>query len=457
MVALSERKIEIVRTLVAGAPDKIVTGLHQALSDAGGDTPLASVRRLVEQEVGDRRLRNAILQPIVPMCVGDGKSEHGLVFPAYVLPLMWKGLKMVAPREVEVAAKALFDYRPGESSPAPLDAVVAVAAKQLRAKERGEFRLASDLCDQARENGGAALAACLDIAPVVRRAALRLSEWSSHFGEETTAAARLAYRDACNISDDAGPRYFEMLAAQMPEPWQVLRIISAVMERPSERFLAESELGAFAERVMADIDDELRQVAALDVDGGQPAAAEVARVIELITLQVAELESNIDLDREHGWGRRLYKQKNSLASVVEGRIRDAEKHVTMSLPTQPPKMKRLRRSIPRLSIPPDEKLVRRATTLLHFAREIRGSANYGGFASARGKMLEKVGDLLDHYVEEVLDLIKTGDAESEEVARQFLAVMAEYSRLVRDDKAAELVRRRAAAATWPATPAARVS
>jgi hypothetical protein len=459
MVALSERKMEIVRTLVSGAPDKIVSGLHHALADAGGDTPLASVRRLVEHEVRERQLRNAILQPIVPMCVGDGKSAHGLTFPAYVLAAMWKGLKAIAPREIEVAAAALYDYRPGESSPAPFDVLVDIAAKALRERERNEFKLVAMMCDQAREGGAATLIACLEIAPVVRRAAIRLPEWASNYSEDTTASARLAYRDACNISDDAGPRFFEMIAAQMPEPWMVLRIISSVMERPGERYLAESELGAFAERLLAEIDEELMAVHGLDVDGGQDAAAAVAKVIELVTLQVAELESTIDLSREHGWGRRLYKQKNALASVVEGRIREAEKYVTTSLPTQPPKMKRLRRSIPRLSIPPDPKIVSRATTLLHFAREIRGSANYGGFASARGKMIEKVGELLDHYVEEVLDLIKTGEAESEAVARQFLDVIADYSRLVRDDKAADLVRRRAAAVKWPdpsALPAARV-
>jgi hypothetical protein len=450
MVALSERKMEIVRTLVAAAPDKVVDGLHHALADAGGDSPLASVRRLVEQEVRERRLRNFVLQPIAPMCVGDGKDPHSLTFPSYVLSIIWKGLKGIAPREIEKASTALFDFRPGESSPQPFDAVVKIAADAMRARDPKEFRVAAELCDQAREGGAASFIACLDIAPVVRRATIRLPEWIAHFGEETTAAARLAYRDACAVSDDAGPRYFEMIAAQMPQPWMVLRIISQVMEKPNERYLAESELGTFAERVMADIDEALRAVSQLDVDGGAEASKEAARLVELITLQVAEVESTIEMDREQGWGRRLFKQKNALASVVEGRIREAEKYVIASLPTQPPKLRRLRRSIPRLSI------LSRAMTLLHFAREIRSSANYGGFASARGKMLEKVGDHLDHYVEEVLDLIKTGDAESESVAREFLNVVAEYSRLVRDDKAADLVRRRAAAAVWPEKPAARV-
>ena len=42
MAALSERKLEIVRTLVETAPDSIVDGLNQALCEASGDTALGS-------------------------------------------------------------------------------------------------------------------------------------------------------------------------------------------------------------------------------------------------------------------------------------------------------------------------------------------------------------------------------------------------------------------------------
>jgi hypothetical protein len=60
-------------------------------------------------------------------------------------------------------------------------------------------------------------------------------------------------------------------------------------------------------------------------------------------------------------------------------------------------------------------------------------------------MLEKLGDMLDTYVEETIDLIRTGDAEDESAAYAYLEVAAEISLLARDDKAAELVRRRASA------------
>ena len=93
MVALSDRKIAIVRTLVESAPDRIVGGLQRALAESAGDTVLASVRQLVEAEAADRMLRNAVFQPVVPLFVGDGSDKHSLVFPARALATLWRGLK----------------------------------------------------------------------------------------------------------------------------------------------------------------------------------------------------------------------------------------------------------------------------------------------------------------------------------------------------------------------------
>ena len=73
MAALSERKLDVVRTLVESAPDKVVDGLNQALSDASGDTALASVRRLVEAEARDRQLRNIVERLLI--LAGDDLTE----------------------------------------------------------------------------------------------------------------------------------------------------------------------------------------------------------------------------------------------------------------------------------------------------------------------------------------------------------------------------------------------
>jgi hypothetical protein len=452
MVALSDRKIAIVRTLVESAPDKIVGGLQRALAQTGGDTVLASVRALVEAEARDRILRNAVFQPVTPLFVGDGSDKHSLVFPARALAMVWRGLKAMAPQEMAVAVKAsagvtaaiASEQRPPDPNKS-YDALTKIAAQALRAGEPRDFLAAAEICDQARPGGAEALAACLDIVHVVRRTLPRLTDWVAQPGEETGAAARLAYKDAVAITEDAGPRFFEMLACQLTPPWMVLRIISAIMDKPTERYLADSELGGFPERVMGEIDESLEAISKLDLDGGPEAGRAAGRLVELITQQVFELEVCIELTRDHGWGLRIVGQKKALASVVEGRLKDAEKLATAALPMESSGFGRRRKSAPQLDRAPDPKAMRRAVTLLTFAHEVRLCANYGGFSAMHAKVIEKLGGAIDQYVEDVLADVRNGDVADVSIAGAYLKIAAAMAGLVRDDKAAELIRRRATA------------
>ncbi|MFC3070953.1 hypothetical protein [Phenylobacterium soli] len=452
MAALSERKIEIVRQIVESAPDRVVGGLEAALSETSEDSALAGVRRLVDAEARDRRLRNGVLQPIAPMCVGDGKDPARLTFPARALAAVWRGLKETAPEAVSDAAVAMIDYRPGESPNEPFDHLVRLAANALRNRASRDFEIAADVCEAARPGGAELFALCLDLSPVVRRALPKLPEWIAHFGKDTTAAAKLAYKDAVAIADDAGPRFFDMLSAQLAHPWMVLRIISAVMTKPTERYLADSEMSGFGQRVMQEIEDTLKAVSKLDPLAGPEAGRVAAKQVELITFLVSEIETCVELSKEHGWGHEITKHRKSLAAVVESHLRSADKFARAALPTQPPKLRRIRRQMPKLNLMPDPVAVKRAITLLTFSHEVRASANYGGFAAARGKLLEGLGEMLDNYVEELLDLLRTGDAEDEGVGYAFMEVAAEISHLVRDERAAELVRRRTAAVRQQSEP-----
>ncbi|THD59115.1 hypothetical protein [Phenylobacterium sp.] len=456
MVALSDRKLKIVRTLVETAPDRIVGGLRLALAESQGDSVLSSVRQLVEAESRDRLLRNAVFQPVTPLFVGDGSDTHGLVFPVAALTAIWRGLRALAPGQMAAAANAWAAVAAAEAAEqqqripdpaAAFNAVVQVAAGALRSVDVAEFHAAAELCDRARPGGAASLAACLDIAPIVRRALPRLDDWIAQSGDEVSAPARVAYKDAVAVSEDAGPRFFEMLAGQLDPPWMVLRIISAIMDKPTERYLAQSELGGFPERVMAAIDESLTAVAKLDLDGGPEAGRAAGRRVTLVTEQTFELETCIELTRDHGWGHRIVGQKKALASVVEGRLREAEKAVAEALPMLTPGFSRPRKTGPKLDEPPPPRAVGRAVTLMSFVHEIRLCANYGGFSAAYTKTTEKIATAMDHYVEEVLDHLRTGDVADVGLAQGFLAIAADVTGLVRDDKAAELVRRRAASAS----------
>ena len=451
MPELSERKIEIVRTLVEAAPDKIVGGLRQALAQNANDSVLATVRLVVEAEAADRALRNIVLQSVAPLCVGDGTDPRSLVFPARVLACLWRGLRVLAPREMAAAAKmaSIIDATPAEHRPpdpsATFDHVTGLAANALRTSQLRDFRQAAELCDRARPGGAEMLASCLELAPVLRKASARLPDWLAHPGDETTAAARLAYKDAVTISEDAGPRFFEMMAGHLNPSWMVLRIISAVMDKPTERYLRDSELGGFPERVMNDIDATLVAIGKLDPNGGAAAGRAAGKQVELITEQATELELCIELTRETGWGQRIVNQKKTLASVAERHLREAEKLAIAALPTESGKG-RARKAVPKLSGPPDPAAVTRAMTLLTFSEEVRSCANYAGFSAAHAKMVEKLGPAIDHYVEDVLDFVRTGDAECVPSAFAYLKVAADFCQLVRDARAADLIRRRAASA-----------
>jgi hypothetical protein len=449
MAALSERKIEIVRALVQAAPDKVVGGLQAALAETGASSALAGVRRLVDAEADGRRLRNAVLQPLAPMCRGDGRAADALTFPYRVLPLIWRGLQETDPGNVKAAEQAYLIWSPPEPPPEVFDALLQRAIAGLKDRSSPEFAEAAQLADAARPRGAELLIACAQMGPVVRSATLRLTEWLTRFDEASAAAARLAYKDAVTVCEDGGPQFFEMLAAQMAQPWMVMRIICEVMDKPTERYLADSEMAFFGERVMAEIDAALKAIAKIELDGGPAAGIAAAKLAELVTHQTHELETCVDLSKAHGWGQRIAKQRLALASTVEGRLKDAERQTKEALPTQPSKVARVRRLIPRLSHPPDMRQVGRAITLLTFAQEVRSSANYGGFASARGKLVETLSGHIDNYVEEVLDLIKTGDAESEEAAYAFLEVCAQLNGLVQGEKSAALIRRRAHAMSNP--------
>jgi hypothetical protein len=453
MPGLSDHKMEIVRTLVESAPDKIVGGLHNALVSADGDSALAGVRKLVESELADRRLRNAILCPVAPLFVGDGKPHDRLIFPIRVLAMLWRALKGEAPLEVSHAARLLVDFRPLESSPDAFDELVAKIADGLKSLENPAYEAAAEVLDSARPKGTELLIECLALSPIVRDATLHLPEWIARTTEENAAAARVHYKDSVAISDDAGPLFFDMLSAQMTEPWSILRIVSAVMDRPTERYLASSELAVFAERVMADIDANLKHVAQFDLNGGAAAGRKAGEVVELITQQIAEIENSVELNRESGWGARVQKQKKSLAAVVEGRLREIEKVVGLALPSHVVKVARARKSLPRLEGVADLRAVDRTMTLLTFAEVIRSSANYGGFASTRAKVIEKVGEELDNYVEEALTLIRDHEVEDREMAAGFLRHAAEFAGLIRDPRACDIVRRRLAAAMASPKPA----
>ena len=444
MSQISEAKLGLVKGLVEQAPDGAIRNLLMALSaDGGHDAGLTRVQQLVEAEAADRRARNLAFSPIAPLCNIPGPFS-GLSFPPRTLSQIWKALKTDSPELMADALALAADWRLDESSPEVFAALCRRTAAGLR-EAGGPFAAAAASADAG--GGRETLAACLDIAPVARRALDQIPEWLGRMTSEKAAKLRLTYRDVVAIADDAGPRYFEMLAAHLTEPWLILRIISGVMDRPNETYMSGSELASFGERVLADIDRRLAEVAAFKSTSGRKAAHAVAQSAHLACVEIAELDQSINLSPEGVWGRRVARQKNSLATTVEAHLRAADPAVGLALPLQTQRLgPRVAKGFPKLTVDPDPIAVDKAATLLIFMNEVRSSAAAGGFASSRAKAMEILEARLDTYVEDILGEIRSEHDETRERAKAFLEVAAELCGLLRDEKAAQIVRRRAAAA-----------
>jgi hypothetical protein len=446
MAVLSQQRASVVRALIEAAPDSAVQSLDAALSGEAAGGSLSSVKAIVSAEMQDRALRDAVFEPLAPLFAPRQDGFDQLMFPRPAFSRMWRALKALQPDEIAFAA-ALPPRRYDSDEPPPVyDELCRLAAQALRVGE-GEFAALAELLKNFRPGGDVELLACLDLAPIARNALRQLPGWLARMTDERQAVARLMFKDAVALSDDAGPRLLEILFAHLAEPWTILRIMSAVMLKPGDRYASSSELADFGVRLLRDIDRRAAQIKGFDYNAGAEAGREAAEALRIAAAVAAEFEQSLVMNRDGPWGERLAKQKQALAASAEGHLRKLEKTVAAALPMQPVRINgRAMGSEPRLESPPDAAAVRRAQALLAFFSGIRSTAAQSGYGSIRAKVQEETSHGLDTYLEELLAILHSGECEHMDNARLYLEVVAEFIGLMHDEQAAQIVRRRAAAA-----------
>ena len=441
MTGLTHTQTTVLRDIFRAAPVAAVYNLEKALAgEVDGGGAMAAVYALVAQEADVRRVRSAVFGPIAAVCCPT--KSRALRFPGRTLSTLWEALRTTQPGLASVAE----GFR-GRDDPGAADVynqLCAAGAEGLR--ERGDdFLPAVEVLEASSPAALDEFAKYLDLAPLARDALARLPEWVGRLTEERAAAARIAYKDAVALADDAGPRYFEILYANLPEPWLILRVLSAVMDRPTDNYVAVSELGHFGEYVMEDIDRQLEVFRKFNPDEGREAGLAAGEVIHNAAQQIAEFESQIELSKEGPWARRLVKQRQTMALLAETRYAQIEKALDGALPLQMVKFGKGLKGHPKLSMDPDPRLMLRTDGLLGFFDHSRNYASQSGFGAARAKMAEKIDARLDQYVEDLLEMLRAEEFSDLDRVRAYLEVTADIMEAVRGDKAAQFVRRRAAA------------
>jgi hypothetical protein len=448
MGQLTEARLGSVRLLIQSAPDHVVRSLDAMLaSGAEHSEAMRIIQRLVMLEMADRRARQTVFMPLVPLFTPLRDNFLGLQFPPAALNRLWRALKRQSPREAEIAIAAAHEFAGQAAPPGLYDELCATAAAGLRASANEDYAAAAAMLDKAAPDGAALFASYLDLARVARAAIDRMPDWLGRLNEDRIVAARLAFRDAVAVAEDAGPRLLEILYAHLEEPWGVLRLISAVMHRPADQFVANSELAVFGERLLSDIEERVKLVVSFAADRGAEAGLEAGEAVRIAALEIQEFDESLELAPTGPWGSRLVHQKRSLAQAIEARMKAAEAETASALPVQSTAYKRGPRGQPRLTTDPDERHVNRARALLSLMQAVRGSADRLGFGSAWDRTSESIQARLSPYVEDLLDKLRQDDSEENHArVRLYLDIAAELLGLASEAKAAQIVRRRIAAA-----------
>ena len=438
-------RLGVVRTLLETAPDSAVRDLDMALR-ADTSAALAPVRAMVRAELSDRGVRDVVLAPVAPLCAPRADGFKQALFPAGALSRVWRTLRALEPTAVTVVVSNLTLTTDDEGYPPACDDLCRAAAVAIRDGDPAIEGLARYLED-FQPGAAAQFAGYLELAPLARTAIKRLPIWLRNMTDEHAAAVRLLFKDADAIAPDASPRLLEMLLAQTAEPWRLLRIISAVTHRAGDRYLSSSELAEFCERILADIERRVNLVRQFDVDGGIEAGQAAAAAVAVAISEILEFEESLDLNKSGPWGQRIGKLRQSLSGLTEGLLKKTPRIVGDALPLQQVRVGGVNlRMEPRLDQPPDARLVRRALASLAFFDRCRATSGQGGYGTVRNRAGEEISQRLDSYIEDILAMAHGGELESPDHARAFLEVAADMTALAQDEKSAQIVRRRAAAA-----------
>jgi len=448
MTGLTEAQTSVLSTLFGMAPDSAVGNLERALSsETKGGGPMATVYGLLAREAGERRAKHAVFEPLIAFCVpGAGLS---VTFPPYALTALWTALRGTSASDAAAAVICASAARPTEESLAEAaktyDRLCLFAASALRERAPA-FAQAVEILSAGRPDGPEQFAKMLDLTPLVRAAMKRLPEWVGRMTDDRAAAVRLAYKDASNLDDDAGPRFIEMLLANLSEPWLIMRVLSAVMDHPAERYVAVSELSQVSQFVLDDIDRNLERFKAFDPSLGREAGVAAGETIHIAAMEIVEFESAIELSRDGPWGKRIAQQKQSLARLAEARLAQIEKAVDALIPLEAAKFGKSSRGLPKLAADPDPAALRVVEGLLAFFDHSRQFASQSGYGAVRAKVAEKIEARLDQYVEDLLEMLRARQIEALDRVRRYLDVSARVTDMVLGPKAGQIIRRRAAAA-----------
>lgn len=447
MGVIADKRLHLLRGLIKTLPQASLRSLELALGVAK-EPALIEVRDLIMVEREFRNARDAVFAPFKPLFERRDDGLDAVEFPEWLLDNLWRSLEKREPELYQEARYALRGLRAEDPTPVVFFRLVTAAAAILREHPQ-------EVLPSKRERGDEAeiaeFANYLDLHRISRTVLARLPELMGRIDAEKAATLRLMFKDACAISEEGGTRFMEIVFANLEDGAQIIKFVATVSDRPNDRFLAESELAEFGERILDRITESLGDLKAF-MSGKTSSASKsgqdlqgagdgVARVLN----QLQSFATYIELSRDGPWGKRVGDAHKQIAEMVEVQLKGAERVFQDALPLKTERIYgRVKKDVPHLEKFPKPEVVVRAANVASFIREVRATANSGGFASLHTKVVLALEGMLDSYFENLLDIANGEDPFETEPVMQFFELTTDLMEALCGEEKAVVARRRIA-------------
>jgi len=428
----------IMAPLLERCADSMLKQLQKAVSGMpGGRARQLDV--LLAEEVIDRQRRAMVLGPILPMFQPRPDGVEGVVFPAAVLPRLWK----VASAREPALLPRLDKVTPHAIKVA--DRICLAAAAAVRDQPDAIWPESLSPADRAR--GLTALAESLDLIHLARKGLSSLDTWLKRPDGDQIAELRLMIRDSAEIVTDGAQRVLEILFAHLVDAVLILRILTqASGSAGRESFLSASELSGFVDRLIAGVIERVERVGAFKSGAGpiEPVIEDVA----WCSVVLAELEATLQLQPDSAWGRSAKHARVAISKRLCALLRTSDKLLDAALPLVRVRIAGgMSREAPDLQAPSASEGIVAARDLMRLVGAVRGPAGVFGCESERKQVVEVLSQKLSRYAEEALGTVNAGDLPDPRHALELVSVAADFLTLIDDEEAARTIRRRAAIAS----------
>lgn len=328
----------------------------------------------------------------------------------------------------EMAAAAILQAVPEPGKEGP-------AARALGAD------VASDAYDMAR---------MMQIGPEIHELQISLKRPIFSLDEDDIFEIREVWERVQEAKPDCAPYVAFFVLGRLHKPWEIMRLAGALSRKMDDILISRTDAGNVGEILLSDLEDCVERLRAVRADA--VSAERVLGPLEMFGQISTGIVRELGIKRDGIWGKRLMAARSEMAGEMERILSRAVRDISATLPMARRGLTLRARRIPDLTKKPETDKMARAIEIASVVSGARPHALAGAFAGMLSEIEEKVSDLLRHYTEELVDELLTVEEGLKTQALVHAGHAVELTRIVLGPDEGDLVRRRVAAASSPATP-----